>query len=94
MPVGRKRSHFDDQTDDQWVKDRIVKCSLSSICYSGHSSFTERPWHCGSTADECMSSTVLRDVLTLFQNGGGFDIFILGVPHVAVNIPSYLRFTL
>jgi hypothetical protein len=36
---------FDDQTDDQWVKDRIVKCSLSSICYSGHSSFTERR-HC------------------------------------------------
>jgi hypothetical protein len=26
-----------------------------------------------------MSSTVLRDVLTLFQNGGGFDIFILKV---------------
>jgi hypothetical protein len=61
------------------------------------------PWHCGSTADkristtdECMGSTVLRNVLTLFQNGGkeGFDIFILGVPHVAVNIPSYLRFTL
>jgi hypothetical protein len=37
------------------------------------------PWHCESTADECMSSTVLRDVLTLFQNGGGFDIFILKV---------------
>jgi hypothetical protein len=34
-----------------------------------------------STTDECMSSTVLRDVLTLFQNGGneGFDIFILKV---------------
>jgi hypothetical protein len=45
MPVGRKRSHFDDQTDNQWVKDRIIKCSLSSICYSGHSSFTERR-HC------------------------------------------------
>jgi hypothetical protein len=50
-----------------------------------------RTVHCGSTADkrifttaECMSSTVLRDGLTLFQNGGGFDIFIL---------PSYLRFT-
>jgi hypothetical protein len=40
---------------------------------------------------------LLRDVLTLFQNGGNeeFDIFIFGgTPHVAVNIPPYLRFTL
>jgi hypothetical protein len=32
-----------------------------------------------NATDKCMSSTVLRDVLTLFQNGGGFDIFILKV---------------
>jgi hypothetical protein len=30
MPVGQKRSHFDDQTDDQWVKDRIVKVAALS----------------------------------------------------------------
>jgi hypothetical protein len=33
-----------------------------------------------NATDECIGSMVLRDVLTLFQNGGGFDIFILGVP--------------
>jgi hypothetical protein len=55
------------------------------------------PWYCGSTADEristtgeCMSSTVLRDVLTLFYNGckEGFDIFILGVLQNTLMLPS------
>jgi hypothetical protein len=50
-----------------------------------------RPWHCGSTADncisttdECMGSTVLRDVLTIFQNG---DLYLGGTSLFKVHKP-------
>jgi hypothetical protein len=51
---------------------------ISYMCYLIHDVKVQPT----NATDECIGSTVLRDVLTLFQNAGGFDIFTLswGLP--------------